>query len=81
MHDDFFDDLPEDMFNSRKNKNFMPKSSSEQKRDNIEAAIKIRAKFRQIKHQLGGFKDIEGLDRFDEEDQKPEDVKKFIDKF
>ena len=46
MHDSFFDDLQEDIFDIKCKERIIPKSSSEKKRDNIQAAIKIRGKFR-----------------------------------
>ena len=46
VHDDFFDDLPSDMFDSKAKKSIIPKSSSQKKRDNIQAVVKIRSKFR-----------------------------------
>ena len=76
MHDEFFDDLPSDILGSKSKKNIIPKSSQEQKKEEIQAEIKIRSKFRQIKHQL------EGLTGFDpkewNEQQKPEDIQRFI---
>ena len=50
LHDDFFDDLPDDLFDINTKKSIIPKSSQEKKKDDIDAAIKIRAKFRQMKH-------------------------------
>jgi hypothetical protein len=46
VYDDFFDDLPEDILDSKQKKSIIPKSNSEKKKDKIETAIKIRSKFR-----------------------------------
>jgi hypothetical protein len=66
IYDDFFDDLPSDILDSNFKKSIIPKSSQEKNKDNIQSAIKIRSKFRQIKHKLKGFT---GLDQIDDEDE------------
>jgi hypothetical protein len=81
LQDDFFDDLPDDLFDINTKKSIIPKSSQEKKRDDIDAAIKIRAKFRQMKHQLEGFKELEGVDDLDYEDERPEEINRFVQKF
>ena len=76
IYDDFFDDMPSDILESNSKKSIIPKSSQEKNKDNIQSAIKIRSKFRQIKHKLKGFISLDGID--DEEEQKPEDIRRFI---
>ena len=73
IHDDFFDDLPSDILDSKlSKKSIIPMSSQEKNKDNIQSAIKIRAKFRQIKHKLEGFTGFDEID--DEDEQKPEEI-------
>ena len=76
IYDDFFDDLPSDFTNSKSKKSIIPKSSQEQKKEKIQADIKIRAKFRQIKHQLEGLTGFSPNEADDQ--QKPEDIQRFI---
>ena len=76
IHDDFFDDLPEDILDFNSKRNIVPKNSKEKKKDKINAEIKIRSKFRQIKHQLQGLKDFDFHEN--DEHQKPEDIQRFI---
>jgi len=73
IHDDFFDDIPSEILDSKSSKkSIIPMSSQEKNKDNIQSAIKIRSKFRQIKHKLEGFG---GFDQIDGEDeQKPEEI-------
>ena len=76
IYDDFFDDLPSDILESNSKKSIIPKSSQEKNKDNIQSAIKIRAKFRQIKHKLEGFTGFDEID--DEDEQKPEEIQRII---
>jgi len=73
IHNDFFDDIPSEILDSKSSKkSIIPKSSQEKNKDNIQSAIKIRSKFRQIKHKLEGFGGFDQID--DEDEQKPEEI-------
>ena len=76
IHDDFFDDLPSDIINSKSKKSIIPKSSQVAKKEKIHAEIKIRVKFRQIKNQLEGLTGFSPNEADDQ--QKPEDIQRFI---